>query len=441
MNQTMPMKSARAAALPPGGNRAPSPILTRIHPHGLVALWLAAVCALACLPGRARAQSQPDRFLFIYETSPVLKKNLPLIRDTVDGLFAGNLQNEIKTGDDLAIWTVDQAVHTGAFPLQSWSSDDAAATAEKLDDFMRHQHYTKHANLEAIQPLLNRVAHNSERLTVLIFCDSQSQLTGTPYDSGVNGILTNATARLHGEQVPFILVLRAYHGQYLGCSVNRSGVLNFPPFPQPPAPAPAPFVKTVMVTVPSPSSAPSSALESAPAKPATGPVVAPVPALIIVGTNAGTNVSLLSQAPPPAPAPRPQATNLVAAPVTPPAAPAPETTPAAPVAVNPPRVPTPVTPPPAVPAHVVPSPVAATPPPAVPVATPPPAEPAATAVGAAKTEPTPPDTGYFVPLVLGGGALIVAIALVVGFVVRARRPRGSLITSSMQDDPRRPPRS
>jgi hypothetical protein len=46
-----------------------------------------------------------------------------------------------------------------------------------------------------------------------------------------------------------------------------------------------------------------------------------------------------------------------------------------------------------------------------------------------------PDLLWF----LGGGALAAAAALGLWLVVRARRPRGSLITSSMQNDPL-PPR-
>jgi hypothetical protein len=43
-------------------------------------------------------------------------------------------------------------------------------------------------------------------------------------------------------------------------------------------------------------------------------------------------------------------------------------------------------------------------------------------------------------MVAGGGALVVAGSLVGWLVIRARRPRGSLITSCMIDDPRLPPR-
>ena len=202
-------------------------------------LWWLAVMAglLATTPALPAADStQPARFLLVFETSHALKKNLPAIEQEIAKLFAANFQYEIQSGDDLAVWTVDESLHTGGFPLASWTPTDAGMEAKQLDDFLDHQKFARHASLEALQPVLNRVVKNSERLTVIIFCDSQSRLTGTPYDSGVNGIITNAAAKYKGGVAPFILVLRSYQGEYLGCSVNRTSTLSFPKFPPPPAP-------------------------------------------------------------------------------------------------------------------------------------------------------------------------------------------------------------
>lgn len=358
---------------------------------------------------RAADTPEPGRFLLVFETSPALKKNLPAVGQTLDVLFASNLQNEMQENDDLAVWTVDQDLHTGAFPLASWSPADAVMYSARLKDFLGRQNFTRYASLTALQPLLNRVVKNSERLTVLIFCDGQGRLLGTPYDSGVNEIITNAAAKTKAVQPPFVLVLRSYQGEYLGCSVNRSTPLNFPNFPPPPKPEPPPAVKPAPVLAPA--------------------AVTPVPALIIVGTNAGTNLAAPTKLPPPpAPAPpsitNPPATNtpvpaakMVAAPVT-----------------NPPPVSNPRAPVKPAPA---PAPVAA-----APAITTPTSPPAALHSNAAATtaEETASDTGTQWPMLLGGGLLAAAIALVAWLALRARRPRGSLITSSMQDDPRLPPR-
>jgi hypothetical protein len=396
--------------------------LTRIFSRSTRRLLLAAVLIAA---GAVRADTQTGRFLLIFETSPALKKNLPAMRQTLDTLFSSNFQNEMQENDDLAVWVVDKELHTVAFPLTSWSPAEASLYSQKLGEFLEKQSYTRHARLEPIQPVLNRVVKNSERLTVLIFCDSQSRLTETPYDTGVNEIITNAVA--HGNAPPaFILAVRSYHGEYLGCSVNRSLPLNFPKFPAPPKPAPAPVVTSA---APAPMPAPAPV------------VVTPMPALIIVGTNATTNISAATISQPlPAPAvvstvPKP------APPVVKPTTPAP-----APQVVVPPPKPAPVTnlPPAPVPASQVekistPPAIAATPPMVTNIPPAPESHPVSNAAAASNDGPSP-DTAWQKPLFIGLGALAVAGSLTGWLVARARRPRGSLITSSMRDDIRTPRR-
>ena len=427
--------------------------LTAQHFFRIARRWGALLAVLlAASGGKAADAPEPGRFLLLFETSPGLKKNLPALKQTLDALFASNLQHEMQENDDLAVWTVDQELHTGTFPLASWAPAEAETYSARLKDFLGRQKFSPRASLGAVQPLLNRVIKNSERLTVLIFCDEQSRLLGTPYDSGVNEIITNAltrttVTRTKAEPQMFVLVLRSYQGEYLGCSVNRSAPLNFPKFPPPPSPKPEP-----------PPIKPPPAIAPVAAPPPV--VVQPVPALIIVGTNASTNLAALTKSssqPPPQPAPQPTVPPATIAPVTNPPVPKPIIIPAPSVAapatsqaaasnptvhIEPAPVPVPSIPknPAPVPSASVstaPSPIATAP--AAPVATNPPATTNAAAVAIPAAD-TAPDSGFKNLILISGAMLAVALGLVIWLALRARRPRGSLITSSMQDDSRLPPR-
>jgi hypothetical protein len=364
--------------------------------------WSGLLAAIFLVAGVKAGAAESGRFLLVIETSPGLKKNLPLVEQTLDGLFSSNLQHELRENDDLAVWTVDQDLHPGAFSLASWSPDDAQLYSARLKDFLEHQKFTRHASLVALQPLLNRVVKSSERLTVLIFCDGQSQLAGTPYDSGVNEILKKAPANGKAGPTLCILVLRSYRGEYLGCSVNRSEPLDFPKFPPPPKPEP-PVVKP----------APIIALTGV--APAVVPA-APIPALIIVGTKVGTNLSALTE-----PVPQPKVQPATNPPATiPPASPATN-----PPAITPASVPAPEPPPPTAPMTVAP-----TNPPTV----------STSNTVAHLAADTSSDNGFQRLIFIGSGLLVAALGLAVWLTTRFRRPRGSLITSSMQDDSRLPPR-
>ena len=77
----------------------------------------------------------------------------------------------------------------GQFPLQHWIPQNAATTAADIANFVRRQRYSKSTRFEVIMPLLNSVVQDSERLTVLIFCDGDGKINGTPFDDAINTVL------------------------------------------------------------------------------------------------------------------------------------------------------------------------------------------------------------------------------------------------------------
>ncbi len=247
------------------------------------------LCVGILLAAAARAQTAPERFLFIFDTSAAMKKRLPAVDKAIDTMLALSLGGRLHSGDDLGVWTFDQELRAGEFPVQSWSPENAAKFAASLKAFLGRQRYAKETRFDALQPLLNQIVKNSERLTVLIFCDGENEISWSPYDSGINQLFQQRLAERKKSRQPFVLVLRSQRGEYTGCTIGfPPDTLNLPDFPPWPAPAPAP--------PPAPSVAPVVA-----------PVISPPPPLIIIGTKVGTNL------PPPEPKPAP-----VVAPILPP---------------------------------------------------------------------------------------------------------------------------
>jgi hypothetical protein len=129
-------------------------------------------------------------------------------------------------------------------------------------------------------PAVNSVVRDSQRLTVLIFCDGAGQIKGTPYDEAINSSFKQNEDTLAKAKETIIVVLRAQSGQYTGYSMNSSAVgVNFPEFP--PLPAPPQPAALPQTNQPSPS-APVPA-------PAPAPVVK-LPPLVIIGTNVSSNL-------------------------------------------------------------------------------------------------------------------------------------------------------
>jgi hypothetical protein len=232
------------------------------------------------LAASARAQTVPERFLFIFDTSTAMKKRLPAVEKTIDTMLALSLGGQLHPDDDIGVWTFDHEMRAGEFPLQRWSPSDAATFAAHLKAFLDKQHYAKDTSFDALQPLLNQIVKHSERLTVLIFCDGENEITWTPYDSGINQMFQQRLAERKKSHQPFVLALRSQRGEYVGCTIGfPPDAINLPDFPPLPVPAPKPLPAPVVA-----------------------PVVAPViqtPPLIIIGTKVSTNVPPPEVTPPP----------------------------------------------------------------------------------------------------------------------------------------------
>ena len=363
------------------------------------ARWLLAALAALALVSRAPAQTAPEeRWLLVFDTSAVMKKRLPAVEAAVTGFFATSAAGQLHAGDSVGVWTFDQQLHAGQFPLTVWPPESAAGATSNLIAFIHAQRYEGRTTFAALQPALNRVIENSERLTVVIFCDGQNEITWTPYNDGINQTFRQSQAERKKARQPFVLLLRTQRGKFIGSTVNFPPcILNVPPFPALPV-----EVKPVPTNNPAPP----------PVRVAVKPPPV-VPALVIIGTNISTNLADISKPITNAP-PKSSVTT-----------PRPETNSPASnrVAAKPVHLPAPATavtniPPPVPETNIAGSATIRT-----------------NAIAAAESG----DAGTRVLLVLGGGLFVIALVLTVYLAARARnRGRGSLITSSMNQD-RRPP--
>jgi hypothetical protein len=228
----------------------------------------------------------PERWLFIFGTSSEMKNDLPATEAELKQILAFSISGEMHAGDSVGAWTFDKQLRAGQFPLTMWDPKMAAVISSNLTVFVRKQHYSGKASFDVIQAGLNRVVDNSERLTILIFCDGQADLHFTPYADDINRIFheTHNSRKKAGQ--PYVIALRTQLGRFAGITVNLPpGELNLPAFPPLEL-----HPKIAPVTAPPP---PPVAIPSPPS----------LPPLIIVGTNVGTNADELPPVPVAAPPP------------------------------------------------------------------------------------------------------------------------------------------
>jgi len=257
---------------------------------------IAALCAGAFLISVANAQpvanTVSSRYLLIFDTSSAMKKRVLATQGAVERLFFSMMNGQLHPGDALGVWAFDRKLRAGEFPLHHWLPQNAALIASDITNFVEHQRYSRSTRFDVVIPDVNHLVRNSERLTVLIFCDGEGEIKGTPFDDAINSVFKQNESALKKANQAFIVVLRSQFGQYTGYTVNSSAIgVNFPEFPPlPPPPQPVPPPKTN----PPPAEVKSNL-----------PPTIQLPPLVIIGTNVSTNLipsippqSVLSNSPP-----------------------------------------------------------------------------------------------------------------------------------------------
>jgi len=199
--------------------------------------WLALVLFLSA---SIHAVAQ-ERFLFVFDTSAAMKKRLPAIQTELKVIFVSNLSNHLHSGDSVGVWTFGDKVHAGEFPLLDWQPANGMVAVTNIMNFVRQQDFWGETHFEVLQKVLDRVIARSERLTIVIFCDGDGQIFGTPYDDGINESMQQVAPERQKHHQPVLMILRTQHGRYVGATVTFPPSMPIvPPFPPPPIEAPAP---------------------------------------------------------------------------------------------------------------------------------------------------------------------------------------------------------
>jgi hypothetical protein len=319
----------------------------------------------------------PERFLLIIETSAAMQKRSTNVLHSVGQLFTANLLSQFHRGDTVGMWTYNNELHAGEFPLQRWTPTAGKEIMLATVQFVSQLRYSKQSRLAPVMAQLRNVVANSDKLTVILISDGSESPVGTPFDRQIAAAFKLNSAEQRSQAMPFVTILRAAKGEFCSFKVNTPPwPIELPAFPNEPAPvAPAPIE-----TKPAPN------VEVTPSTPPATPVVISNPPAVTPRTN----------------------------------------TPAASVVTTPP-VELPTNPPPAVTVSPLPSPTNITP-----ATNPSPvllSKPVATTTSADNKIPV-------APILIGASIVLVGMAVLgLALLKRFRKePRVSLITRSMNKD-------
>src|SRR5207244_627108 len=103
--------------------------------------------------------------LIVVETSRSMQHRSDAVLKSVQDLLVSGMKGQVRRGDSLGIWTFNDQLRAGIFPLQSWSPETQKGVLVRAVSFLREQKYEKHARLEKVLPEILRIIKGSEFIT------------------------------------------------------------------------------------------------------------------------------------------------------------------------------------------------------------------------------------------------------------------------------------
>jgi hypothetical protein len=261
--------------------------------------WISVlVCGLSLTASAAQAPAEKpgpsNRWLFIIQTSHSMENRSENARQIAGILVLSGMNGQMRRGDTVGVWTFNQDLYAGVFPLQDFRPETARTTAQRVVAFLQEQKNEKSSHLEKVMPEVGTLIKASEFITVVIISDGSSKISGTPFDDKINETFSSWKSQQKKNSMPFITILRASHGNITDFVVDTPPwQLDLPPMsaellPPPPAPKPA----GIRLPPSTPSNAPAASLIVSGKKSDANP--APDPSVITVTASSNSATPILA---------------------------------------------------------------------------------------------------------------------------------------------------
>ncbi len=264
------------------------------------------ISAFAQLAAPASPDVQENRYLFVVETSHDMLPRALGSLSAVTELLASGMDGQIHQGDTIALWTFDDQLYAGRFPIQHWVADQQGEIMSRILNYLKDQKVGKPSKLDNVLMALGYVIQGSQFVTIVLVTDGEEKIHGTPFDNQINSECARYMKKQRKAKMPFVIILRAVKG-----NITEYAVATPPnPIRVPPVPPLAPPVQLTKAAAPKLDNLPAGALVFSGAAP--NPIVVKNPAQPPAAAPAGVAKVETPIAPAPAPsAPAPVVTPKV----------------------------------------------------------------------------------------------------------------------------------
>ncbi len=199
----------------------------------LLRLWLVTgLVAPAIAAQRSAAPVPGNRYLFVVDTSASMSRLDRASRQTVFDILYTGLEGRMRAGDTFGIWTFNEQVHAGSFPMQVWTPAQSRDLTARAVFFLKEQRYEKQSQLDLLLPQLQSVIQAVGDVNIFLITDGDAKVSGTPFDPDINAAFQIRAGARRNARKPFVALLAARGGEIVSAEVTIAGEpIKLPPTP------------------------------------------------------------------------------------------------------------------------------------------------------------------------------------------------------------------
>jgi hypothetical protein len=186
----------------------------------MLAIWCGLFAATRVEAQNPAPANDANRFLVIIETSRAMQRQREAVGKALEQVLASRANGQLRRGDTLGVWTFNEDVYTGRFPLQVWSLEAERAITNGILEFVKGQPYEKNGRFDNALAGMHEVMKISDLITILIFSSGAEPMRGTPFDKEINAAFQQHLAEAQKDRTPMATVLQAQRGKIINYTVN-----------------------------------------------------------------------------------------------------------------------------------------------------------------------------------------------------------------------------
>src|SRR4051794_29776573 len=120
--------------------------------------------------------TQGNRYLIVVDTSTAMSKLEHGGRQTVFDVIFSGIDGRMRAGDSFGVWTFNDKVSAGVFPIQEWDPDKKLDLASHVGTFLKEQPYGRKPLLDSALATTMSLVRTVKDLNIVVVCSGDARL-------------------------------------------------------------------------------------------------------------------------------------------------------------------------------------------------------------------------------------------------------------------------